>query len=795
MKDISVLMMTCDKYSDIWQPFYQLYTKYFPNPYDLYVGTETLDCDFGTTIKTQGQWTNRLKETLKQIDTKYVLFLLDDFFIRNKVNYVQIDTIKDYFKDNIATFNFELTNCIRTEEKSIGTFKKKSNKQIYLFSCQPGLWDREKLIEILDDDKSPWQMETTELDSKYEFYANVGELIIDIGYYNHKKSWGVVQGKWATEMIKLNNKEKLGIDFSQRGFYDLELSIITPFYKTYDYTMKLYEVLKPQLNNNVEWIIVDDGTNEKKLDKLACDNIHIIHKRNGGVSSARNKALRVAQGNYIAFIDSDDLVKDYYVSKILNKIKETRFDYCYMSWEFFNKKTGQVIIKDVPPLDNTSVWNCVYKREKIGKHRFNEDIQYGEEIDFNLKVRSGYKENITDVMYLYNFDREDSATELYRLGKLDKYKPIKAQIVMFLKYVSKIGGVETFLYEFFKLFSKTHDIQFLYEDADPQQLQRYREFVKCRLYRGEPVNCETYINVNHTKNIADNVIASSGNYLDMVHTDYQAMGWKTYNHPKTTMNICVSEVGRKALLMQFPKAPTEVIHNLINLPDKIEKQQLTKNRDDDLVLVSATRLSWEKGYTRMKEMAKRMNRLGKHFIWYVFTNDVPDEDIPNFIFMKSTYEVNNFVASADYYVVLSNTECCSMSNGSALGMGIPIISTNYPSIYEQGFVNGKTGYIVELDLSNLDKVIEQMFDKIPKYKPIIPDNISAWHKWLGKETISNYEFDGEEVDDKLEDKWVALVRIRDEKRNFIEPGEEPYLVSSERIRVLLDNNMIKRKEE
>ena len=48
----------------------------------------------------------------------------------------------------------------------------------------------------------------------------------------------------------------------------MKLSIITPYYDTLEYTKRLAEVLEPQLNEDIEWIIVDDGCNEKELDKL-----------------------------------------------------------------------------------------------------------------------------------------------------------------------------------------------------------------------------------------------------------------------------------------------------------------------------------------------------------------------------------------------------------------------------------------------------------------------------------------------------------------------------------------------
>lgn len=786
---VSVLVMSCDAYEDIWEPFYTLFNKYWKCPYKVYFGTETKDNKHFTTIKTQGSWTARVRQTLEQIDTKYVIFLLDDFFLRNPVRQGIIDSAITQFDDNTAVFNFELNKDTKTIESPLNGFRTRLNNQVYLCSCQPSLWDRKKLISLLQKDMNAWEWETQIIDSPYKFNINVRELVFDIGYYAERKSWGIVQGKWAIECIDLFKKEKINVDFSKRGFFNKKLTIITPYYKTLEYTKRLAEVLEPQLTNEVEWCIIDDGCNEKELDKL---NAYVIHKKNGGVSNARNVGINKTTGEYIAFIDSDDLVVEDYVSTILKEI-ECGFDYCFMSWEYFNKREGKVLITDLPPSDNTCVWNCVYRRETIGNARFDEDTQYGEEIDFNNKVRNGIKRNITKVMYRYNFDRENSATELYRLGKLSKYKPIKAQIVVFLKFVSKIGGVEDFLYEFFKENHKKHDIIFLYEEADPNQLHRYKQMVKCREYKGEEIECETYLNANCPKNIADNVIATSGNYYDMYHTDYEAMQWKAPLHPKTTLAICVSKVVQKALLKQHLKVKNIVIPNLLKLDEinKVENPFKTKG----IKIVSATRLSWEKGYDRMKMFAKRLNELEIDFEWLVFTNDYPNEEIPNFKFMQPCYNVMDYEVYADYYFVGSNTEADSMSNRKAFYIGLPIISTNYPSIYEQGFIEGKTGCILEMDMSNMDEVIIKM-KKIPKYEPIRPDNASKWIPYLGKETQSNYEFNGNPFQSNVKDRWICLIDgVRDEENVFHKKGDEAILKTSERIRVLLDHKMIKRMEE
>lgn len=187
----------------------------------------------------------------------------------------------------------------------------------------------------------------------------------------------------------------------------MKLSIITPYYDTLDYTLKLARILMPQLNNNVEWIIVDDGCHQKELDDLNAIVIHLPN-RTGNASEPRNYGLDIARGEYIAFIDSDDYIESSYVQTILEKLEEEKdLDYCYLSWECRNY---DYIIEDEPQAWNTCVWNCVYKKSVIGNNRFDPKINIGEDTDFNLRVRKGKKGNITKVIYHYIWDREGSLT-------------------------------------------------------------------------------------------------------------------------------------------------------------------------------------------------------------------------------------------------------------------------------------------------------------------------------------------------------------------------------------------------
>lgn len=196
----------------------------------------------------------------------------------------------------------------------------------------------------------------------------------------------------------------------------VKLSIIIPYYETYELTKRLLDSLIPQSNKEVEIIIVDDGCNEYALNDYLIlrkfDNLHIIHKENGGVSSARNKGLEIAKGKYIAFIDSDDMVMSNYVETLTSLIDNREEDIIYFNWLDIN--TNDVIRHP----ENPAVWKAIYKKEILPK--FDECYKTKEDYFFNVELekRNPTKYYYDKVLYIYNSGREDSLTQKNERGEL-----------------------------------------------------------------------------------------------------------------------------------------------------------------------------------------------------------------------------------------------------------------------------------------------------------------------------------------------------------------------------------------
>src|SRR5699024_10960583 len=115
------------------------------------------------------------------------------------------------------------------------------------------------------------------------------------------------------------------------------LSIVVPIYKVEKYFERCIQSILAQSLRDIEIILVDDGSPDKcpeLCDKYALldSRIKVIHKRNGGLSSARNAGIRIASGDYIGFIDSDDDV-DYAMYEKMYE-KAIKFDVDFVMCDY-----------------------------------------------------------------------------------------------------------------------------------------------------------------------------------------------------------------------------------------------------------------------------------------------------------------------------------------------------------------------------------------------------------------------------------------------------------------------------
>ena len=109
------------------------------------------------------------------------------------------------------------------------------------------------------------------------------------------------------------------------------VSIIVPIYKVEPYLRRCLNSIVNQTYTNLEIILVDDGSPDgcpQICDEYAAKDkrIVVIHKKNGGLSDARNTGLDICKGEYISFVDSDDWVDEGYIEKLLSFTQKENAD-------------------------------------------------------------------------------------------------------------------------------------------------------------------------------------------------------------------------------------------------------------------------------------------------------------------------------------------------------------------------------------------------------------------------------------------------------------------------------------
>ena len=194
-----------------------------------------------------------------------------------------------------------------------------------------------------------------------------------------------------------------------------KISIIVPVYNIEEYIEKCVKSIKKQTYENLEIILVDDGSTDtagKICDELAEKDkrIKVIHKKNGGLSSARNEGMKNATGKYICFIDGDDYVREDYCEVLYNALINNNADISAVSYkEIKNSKTriynsaarskkefddkctmysgDEIIIQFLHWKNFRIAWNKLYKAEVIRNQWFKEGATF-EDMFFNYKVLS-----------------------------------------------------------------------------------------------------------------------------------------------------------------------------------------------------------------------------------------------------------------------------------------------------------------------------------------------------------------------------------------------------------------------
>lgn len=187
------------------------------------------------------------------------------------------------------------------------------------------------------------------------------------------------------------------------------VSIIVPVYNTGEYLAPCVESLIAQTYQNIEIILVNDGSTDGSgvvCDDFACrdERVKVIHQKNSGVSAARNAGLKAALGDYLTFVDSDDLLVPSALETAMRYLRENDADMVTYGWKKLRSNASEneevsapfEVCTDIPAvireiLENYSAYGGGYPWNKLWRRdsricEFAPDLYYFEDLEWVIRM-------------------------------------------------------------------------------------------------------------------------------------------------------------------------------------------------------------------------------------------------------------------------------------------------------------------------------------------------------------------------------------------------------------------------
>lgn len=228
---------------------------------------------------------------------------------------------------------------------------------------------------------------------------------------------------------------------------DYLISIIIPVYNTQKYVEKCINSVLNNTYKNIEVIIVNDGSTDKSEEVIkkcisGYDNVIYKKTKNFGVSHARNLGLKLASGEYVFFLDSDDYIRNDTFFGLIKFVNDTNSDIVCFSYEktyndhYVIKRSNKLDMYGCSLIENSALLTDVvpYSAAKLFKLSlikeydisFDEDLRIFEDLLFTFKLCKNAKKigYVDEVYYYYNCSNESSVTHLFSEKMFDIFKSL-----------------------------------------------------------------------------------------------------------------------------------------------------------------------------------------------------------------------------------------------------------------------------------------------------------------------------------------------------------------------------------
>jgi hypothetical protein len=241
----SILVNTCDKFDDCWDPFFKLFSKYWKDcNAAIFLNTEYKNYSYENlnihSLKVCEQkkdahkisWSECLSRALNDIDSDVILYMQEDYFLKDNVKNDLVEKYVQMMHENLKI------DCIHLTDQGVAAEKPSNYENLWTvpvqhkdrISCQAALWRKDVLLQYLRSYESGWS---------FEWWGSKRAAILKHNFYVVDNSWckknhfeiipyiftGVIGGRWFDEVIPLFEKNNILMDYGIRGFFQPNKSV------------------------------------------------------------------------------------------------------------------------------------------------------------------------------------------------------------------------------------------------------------------------------------------------------------------------------------------------------------------------------------------------------------------------------------------------------------------------------------------------------------------------------------------------------------------------------------------
>lgn len=272
------------------------------------------------------------------------------------------------------------------------------------------------------------------------------------------------------------------------------ISVIIPIYNVEKYLSQCLDSVVKQTYRNLEIILVNDGSTDscrQICDEYASNDarIKIMHKENGGLSDARNAGLKIATGDFISFVDSDDLLSVDFCEKLLHALLEYNADIAECGFRKFESDAELENLPEVTPANielfetemavdllikdylQPMVWNKLYRKEvllglKFPVGKLHEDVAWTYQAFGNAKKVL----RIEDELYFYRQQADSISGRKYSLKRLDAVEALEERISYMRENFPKLENLAIKVFCFAAM--SHYDMINAHHEIDPEKQHR-----------------------------------------------------------------------------------------------------------------------------------------------------------------------------------------------------------------------------------------------------------------------------------------------------------------------------------